>query len=221
MEFALYLVSQGPSTPRCLSPSHTLPPLYTVMLVVTANGDENAFSCWKSPSSSEYVLSVGGVTSATDTQLLESNYGDCVDLLAPGENIPAPFIGNTNQELKSLSGTSAASAIVTGVATRLIGLIERNETIKDSVTATYHDTAISQFLKTILSSSKYTATQQTDTVHMNSYLLCDVAALETIHEIFIKELKLMPKKKVIPGLARARKAFLELQNKQKAAMFDN
>jgi subtilisin family serine protease len=189
------------------------------MLVVASNGDENAFSCWKSPSSSESVLSVGGVSLATDTQLLESNYGDCVDILAPGENIFAPYLGNTNRESKSLSGTSAAAAIVTGIATRLIGFIERNDTIKDSLMAAHHQTTISQFLRAALSSSRYTATNQTDTVHPNSYLLCDIAVFDSMDEIYSKELKLTTKKKVIPALTRARKAFLELQNQQKAAMF--
>jgi hypothetical protein len=190
------------------------------MLVVASNGDENAFSCWKSPSSSEFIVSVGGISSDTDTQLHESNYGDCVDILAPGDNIPAPFIGNSNHEMKPLSGTSAAAAVVTGIATRLMGIIHRNETIADALVATHKEQLISQFFKTILTSSKYSYASQMDTVHLNLYVSCDFTMMESFEDIFAKELKLGPKKKVIPALNRARKALLELQNKKKAAMFE-
>ena len=190
------------------------------MLVVGANGDEDAFSCWKSPASSDYILSVGGVIKDTDTALPGSNYGDCVDILAPGENIPAPYIGPSNQESKPLTGTSASAAIVTGIATHLIGLIETNSTIKDSLYSTYKDTTISQFLKDIMTSTKYTIVNQTDTAHLNLFISCDFSFLESIDNIFAKELKLVPKKKTIAALNRAKKTLLDIQNKQKSKMFE-
>jgi hypothetical protein len=224
LEFALYLTSKGSSLPHLTS--HSPPPfpslhLVLVMLVIASNGDENAFSCWKSPSSSDFIVSVGGISSDTDTQLHESNYGDCVDILAPGENIPAPFIGRTNSEMKLLSGTSAAAAIVTGITTRLMGIIHQNETIAEALMATHKDNTVSQFFKTILTSSKYSFNSQMDTVHLNLFLSCDFTILSSIDEIFAKELKLGPRKKSIPALNRARRTLLELQNKKKAAMFEN
>lgn len=190
------------------------------MLVVGSSGDENAFSCWKSPSSSEFVLSAGGIMKDSDISLPGSNYGDCVDILAPGEDIPAPYIGASNIESKPLTGTSASAAIVTGIATRLIGFIETNSTIKDSLYLAYQDADVSQFLKEIITSTKYTILNQTDTAHLNLYISCDFSIMETMDYIYTKELKLVPKKKVIPALNRAKKNILELQNKQKAAMFD-
>lgn len=191
-----------------------------VMLVIASNGDENAFSCWKSPSSSDFIVSVGGISSDTDTQLHESNYGDCVDILAPGENIPAPYIGISNHEMKTLSGTSAAAAVVTGIATRLMGIIHHNETIAEALMTAHTDNTVSQFIKTILTSSKYSLSSQMNTVHLNLFLACDFTTTESIDEIFVKELKLGPRKKSIPALNRAKKTFLELQNKKKAAMFE-
>lgn len=190
------------------------------MLVVGANGDDDAFSCWKSPASSDYVLSVGGVMRDTDTALPGSNYGDCADILAPGENIPAPYIGSSNIESKSLTGTSASAAVVTGIATHLIGLIESNSTIKDFLYLTYKDSTVSQFLKDIMTSTKYTIVNQTDTAHLNLYISCDFSILPTMDSIFAKELKLVPKKRTIPALNRAKKTLLDIQSKQKAAMFD-
>lgn len=211
LEFALYLASKGFLFKNCL--------ISLVMLIIAANGDENSFSCWKSPSSSDYVVSVGAVSGATDMAMHESNYGDCVDILAPGEDIPAPYIGPSNNDFRPLSGTSAATAVTTGIVTRLIGVIERNVTIKDALQITYKDTMISQFLKTTLTSSKYTIFNQTDTVHLNLYLACDFSVLHAMEDIFAQELKL-GRKKNIHALNRARKALLDIHSKQKAAMFE-
>lgn len=190
------------------------------MLIVVANGDENAFSCWKSPSSSEFVVSVGAISGDTDTIMHESNYGTCVDILAPGENIPAPYIGASNDNYMPLTGTSAASAVATGIVTRLIGVLERNETIKEALHLSHKDTTISNFMRNILTSSKYTFYNQTNTVHLNQYLACDFSMLKSLEDIFTRELKLEPRKKNIHALNRAKRSLLELQSKQKAAMFE-
>jgi len=50
------------------------------------------------------------------TRLASSNYGDCVDISAPGEQIWSAWIGETDSGKSPLSGTSVATPFVTGAA---------------------------------------------------------------------------------------------------------
>ena len=82
-------------------------------------GDMDSFSCLHSPMDSPYAVAVGALDS-TGQFLHGSNFGDCVDLYAPGEEVPAPWIGPSDTETSTLTGTSASAAIVTGLAARLM-----------------------------------------------------------------------------------------------------
>jgi len=76
-------------------------------------------ACGESPANAPNVLTVG----ATDTNDKEgsfSNYGTCVDLLAPGVNIVSSDYTVTNQVV-GMSGTSMASPHVAGVAAQYLG----------------------------------------------------------------------------------------------------
>ena len=88
-------------------------------MVVTAMGDADSFSCSTSPASSPYALSVGAIDAA-GIYVTGTNYGGCVDMYAPGEDIPAPWIGASNTEARVLTGTSASAAIVTGVVANMM-----------------------------------------------------------------------------------------------------
>jgi len=75
-------------------------------------------ACQESPANAPNVLTVG----ATDNQDREasfSNYGTCVDLLAPGVNIVSSDYTVTNQVV-GMSGTSMASPHVAGVAAQYL-----------------------------------------------------------------------------------------------------
>jgi subtilisin family serine protease len=84
----------------------------TGVFTAAAAGNNNASACNYSPGSAPAVMTVMASTS-TDARAPYSNYGSCADIYAPGSNITSTWLnGGTN----TLSGTSMASAHVTGVA---------------------------------------------------------------------------------------------------------
>ena len=83
------------------------------IMVVTSAGNESMDACSKSPASAEKVLTVGS-TNYNDEVSIFSNYGYCVDIHAPGNQITSSWI-RTDTDLVTLRGTSSAAAHVTGV----------------------------------------------------------------------------------------------------------
>lgn len=87
--------------------------------VVAAAGNGN-FSgtpldaCRESPAGAPSVITVGA-TASNDAEASFSNYGTCVDILAPGVNIHSSDYQVDNQVV-SMSGTSMAAPHVAGVA---------------------------------------------------------------------------------------------------------
>lgn len=85
--------------------------MYTGCVVVVAAGNNGDDACKYSPSSAD-VISVGA-TGPDDKIALFSNYGTCVDILAPGDNIQSSYPTNNTS---FMSGTSMAAPIVAGIA---------------------------------------------------------------------------------------------------------
>ncbi|MEU8302499.1 S8 family peptidase [Actinomadura sp. NPDC048955] len=82
-----------------------------VFLAVAA-GNDNGNACNYSPASASNATTVAASTS-TDAKASYSNYGNCVELYAPGTSITSTWLnGGTN----TISGTSMATPHVTGVA---------------------------------------------------------------------------------------------------------
>nr|XP_054767404.1 extracellular serine proteinase-like [Lytechinus pictus] len=79
-----------------------------------AAGNYNADACYYSPSGATGVVTVGA-TDSTDVRTSNSNYGSCVDIFAPGDQITSAWYDadSTSATLTS-SGTSSACAHVTG-----------------------------------------------------------------------------------------------------------
>jgi len=87
--------------------------------VAVAAGNSNANACNYSPASASGVLTVAASTN-TDAKASFSNYGSCVELYAPGQNITSTWIGSTTAT-NTISGTSMASPHVAGVAALYLG----------------------------------------------------------------------------------------------------
>ncbi|KAK9710466.1 hypothetical protein K7432_008417 [Basidiobolus ranarum] len=84
----------------------------------SANATEGVDACGYSPVSAANVISVGS-TNILDQLSVSSNYGPCVTIYAPGENVTSDFIGSTSA-VSTLTGTSFAAAHVSGVAALIL-----------------------------------------------------------------------------------------------------
>ncbi|MCS5490608.1 S8 family serine peptidase [Algoriphagus limi] len=82
--------------------------------VMVAAGNSNANACNYSPASAPNAYTVGATTSS-DTRSSFSNYGDCVDIFAPGSSIRAAYYSSSTATA-TMSGTSMASPHVAGAA---------------------------------------------------------------------------------------------------------
>ncbi len=81
---------------------------------VVAAGNENTNACNGSPARAPEALTVGASTSA-DARASFSNYGTCLDIFAPGQNITSA-VNTSNTATDTWSGTSMASPHVAGAA---------------------------------------------------------------------------------------------------------
>ncbi|MFV2104436.1 S8 family peptidase [Micromonospora sp. LOL_024] len=79
-----------------------------------AAGNSNANACYTSPARTPAAITVGATTS-TDARASYSNYGNCLDIFAPGSSITAPWMTN-DTSTNTISGTSMASPHVAGAA---------------------------------------------------------------------------------------------------------
>ena len=86
--------------------------------VVAAAGNSSADACNFSPVSASGVIGVGASTSS-DGFASYSNFGSCVDVVAPGSSITSAWIGSASAT-NTISGTSMASPHAAGLAARIL-----------------------------------------------------------------------------------------------------
>jgi len=80
---------------------------FCLFIIVFIAGNEGVNACSFSPASSPNAMTVGA-SNQNDTVATYSNYGECVDLYAPGTHILSA--GNSDAtDTNTLSGTSVAS----------------------------------------------------------------------------------------------------------------
>lgn len=82
------------------------------VFTAVAAGNENANACNSSPASADNVTTVAA-SDRSDNRAYFSNYGDCVEVYAPGVDITSTWMGGGTN---IISGTSMASPHVCGVA---------------------------------------------------------------------------------------------------------
>lgn len=82
--------------------------------VIVAAGNENKDACLYSPARASRSYSVGATTN-TDARASYSNFGNCVNIFAPGSSITSAYY-TSNTATAIMSGTSMASPHVAGAA---------------------------------------------------------------------------------------------------------
>lgn len=82
--------------------------------VVVAAGNDTKDACTKSPARAKEAITVGA-TDSSDRRGSFSNYGQCVDVWAPGVSITSAY-SSSNTATTTWNGTSMAAPHVTGIA---------------------------------------------------------------------------------------------------------
>ncbi|QDZ20856.1 subtilisin-like peptidase [Chloropicon primus] len=86
--------------------------------VVVAAGNANADACNSSPARLEGAVTVGATTSS-DSRASYSNYGNCVDIFAPGSAVKSAWY-DSDTATATISGTSMATPHVAGVVAQYL-----------------------------------------------------------------------------------------------------
>eukprot|EP01041_Mallomonas_annulata_P008489 gene8488-17496_t len=209
--------------------------LSTAALIVTAAGDEDDYSCMKSPGSATGVLNVAALDNYANFPLHNSNYGECIHVYAPGEHIPTIAITNNNSSsgsgsgsgssstrniIKYRSGSSVAAAVVSGAATVVLGeMLSTNFAGQGSGNSKTTRVADSNMISALSSSAvpmlraimrAFEAPDARDP-HQAPYNLClasDPAAVAPIMRHIIRQQ--MSKKLASASLAKVRKTVNDL-----------
>ena len=91
------------------------------VVVVAASGNSARTACNTTPAGTPGTISVGAINS-NDAETAWSNFGDCVDIFAPGDSIVSawPKYSSATNTYMSESGTSMAAPHVSGAVARYL-----------------------------------------------------------------------------------------------------
>ncbi|KAL0091903.1 serine protease thp 1 [Phycomyces blakesleeanus] len=99
---------------------------YKGISIVVPAGNNMGNACNYSPSSAKNCITVSAST-YYDHDTRPSNFGECVDIYAPGQNILSAWNTDMNSK-KVLSGTSTAASHVAGLAAYYTSMVEGQST---------------------------------------------------------------------------------------------
>ena len=91
------------------------------IVVIAASGNSAKSACNTTPAGTPGTISVGAINT-NDAETTWSNFGDCVDIFAPGDSIVSawPKYSSATNTYMSESGTSMAAPHVSGAAARYL-----------------------------------------------------------------------------------------------------
>ncbi|KAI8372859.1 serine protease 1 [Radiomyces spectabilis] len=104
------------------------------LVFAVAAGNDNKDACNYSPAAADLAITVGA-SNLRDRRAYFSNFGKCVDVFAPGENILSIW-NDGKDSTQTISGTSMASPHVAGLAAYFLSLEEESvepKVIKDKI----------------------------------------------------------------------------------------
>lgn len=107
------------------------------MTIISAAGDNNKYACSVSPASSLSVIVAAATSRENDLEFIGSNYGECIHIFAPGENLLTSSIG-TPDSMVNVSGSSASAAIVTAIWASLLQVYSEPENLRLKVDNPQH-----------------------------------------------------------------------------------
>jgi subtilisin family serine protease len=201
------------------------------MLVVGPAGDQNAFSCSYSPANSPFALIASATLNDLDMDRPESNYGDCIDINAPGEMIPSPYIGSSNQEESTLSGSSASTAIVTGMLGVILTIIrslpplEYENSLINLLQEFSENLSSENFpilLRNLLlaSNEQFSSTSSAREAHPTPMTYCDLRNINSIIWSTKEYLRKLKSAKKSSPISRVKQNFLQSQQKKLEAHYE-
>jgi hypothetical protein len=98
-------------------------------MIIAAAGDHNKYTCGISPASSRTVIVAAATSRGTDMEILGSNFGECIHIYAPGENLLTTTTGSLDSTVR-ISGSSASAALVTSIWSAILRFYSEPENLR-------------------------------------------------------------------------------------------